>query len=122
MHPGQARRRIDATTGREVQTVAGHTSAIKTLVELPDGLVAGGSQVGTMRLWVVGTGGLVRTLPHGSPVWSAAALKGGLLASGAHGGTVTIWRGSFSGVSFYERNLVASIVPCLFRNHDVSLQ
>ena len=83
----------NAETGAQLRTLEGHTSAVMSLAVLPAGLIASGSMEcwdetvrdknGTVRIWKVETGELVRTMPD-QHSWVAAlvSLSGGLLAVG----------------------------------------
>ena len=76
----------------------GHTNWVRSVTFSPDGeLLPSGSRDGTVRLWRVANGGLVRTLvgPMGWNAWiSSVAFSpdGVLLASGSDDKTVRLWR------------------------------
>jgi WD40 repeat protein len=56
-----------------VRTLSGHTSTVNSVAFSPDGrLLASGSDDGTIKLWEVATGNLVRTLTGNDPVGSIA--------------------------------------------------
>lgn len=80
------------TTGEEVYNLAGHTDSVSTVVLLPNGYLASGSNDRTVKIWDVNSANLVRTLKgHESKVLSLAILKNGLLASLADDGQIIIW-------------------------------
>lgn len=78
---------------RLVATFGGHTGGIGRPAWSPDGaLLASPSFDGSVGLWDVRSGGLVRSLPiAGQPCTTAFDRTGQLLAVGHLGGTVSIW-------------------------------
>jgi WD40 repeat protein len=84
----------EATSGRLIATLQGHTGAIRGVALSEDGgLVASGSVDGTVRLWEVPSGQPLAILQgHTLSVEGVALSKdGGLLASGSLDGTVRLW-------------------------------
>jgi len=73
----------------------GHSSAVESVAFSPDNtLVASGSGDGTVKLWRVSDGVLIRTLVgHTDLVYSVAfSPDGRMIASGSEDGTVRVWR------------------------------
>jgi WD40 repeat protein len=73
----------------------GHAVAVYSVVFSPDGrLLASGSEDGTIKLWRVADGSLVRTLTgHRDLVRSVSfSPDGRLLASGSYDNTIKLWR------------------------------
>jgi WD40 repeat protein len=87
----------DATTGKPVLTLRGHTAAAFSVAYSPDGRrLASGSADGTIKLWEAATGKAIVTLRgHKGAVASLAhSPDGRLLASGSADGTVKLWEAS----------------------------
>jgi Tol biopolymer transport system component len=84
----------DAENGREIQTLLGHNSVVKSVVYSPDGrFIVSGSSDSTIKIWDSFTGKELRTLSgHSAAVNSLAFSPNGLyLVSGASDNTVKIW-------------------------------
>ena len=84
----------DASTLEEVRYIP-TDAPVRSVAFAPDGqTLASGSRDGTVRLWRVADGVLLRTLEgHTDGVWSVAfAPDGATLASGSRDGTVRLWR------------------------------
>jgi WD40 repeat protein/serine/threonine protein kinase len=83
----------DATTGQELQNLAGHTGAVRSVVFSSDGrwIVSGGDDR-TLRIWDTTTGQVIRTFKGPSLGVASVALSadGKLLASGGDR-TVRLW-------------------------------
>ena len=61
------------------------------MAALPNGLIASGSEDGTVKIWNSSTGGLVKTLTgFNNPVWSLSVLPNGNLACGSFS-QIQIW-------------------------------
>lgn len=108
--------------GRCVQTLQGHGDSVFSLASLSSGRrTASGSKDGTVRVWDVGSGCLMRTLRgHGGPVRSIADLGSGLLASGSEDSRIMIWNtetgvcvGTLEGHAFSVMSVVV-LRPGLF--------
>lgn len=86
----------DATTGKLIYTLAGHTKKVHGVCFSPDGRLAasgGGDDDMTIRLWSVKSGELVRIIQgHAGGVWTVAFLPNGQhLLSSSHDNTLRLW-------------------------------
>lgn len=87
----------DATTGRELKSLSGHSDSVTSISFSPDGLmVASGSQDQTVKLWDVQSGKELRTLtPQSETQYSVNAIAfspdGKTVAGGSHEGIVRLW-------------------------------
>ncbi|MGH9702704.1 MAG: caspase family protein, partial [Candidatus Acidiferrales bacterium] len=88
----------DAETGRELRTLAGHSSRVNSVSFSPDGrTLASGSEDKTIKLWDVATGQEIRTLASsadsifGEVSSVAISPDGRILAAGKDDHTVTLW-------------------------------
>jgi WD40 repeat protein len=101
--PGEARM-WEVTTGRCLHILKGHPNQVDSVAFSPDGRMlatAGVGQVGEneplydsdVRLWDVGTGHLVRTLPDAENAYSPVVFSpdGALLATRGGGSQVKLW-------------------------------
>ncbi|MBI3656099.1 MAG: WD40 repeat domain-containing protein, partial [Acidobacteria bacterium] len=83
----------EVETGTLVRTFEGHNQVVETVAWSPDGQYlasgAGAPFDGTVKVWEVKTGRLIRTLIHGGPVSVAWSPDGNYLA--AAGGYIKIW-------------------------------
>ena len=79
---------VDDLLKQSIQT----QSKITSVAFDGSGMLASGSEDGTVQLWRVDSGELVNTLEAQSPVSSVAFDGSGLLASGSEDGTVKLWR------------------------------
>jgi WD40 repeat protein len=79
--------------GASALHLKGHTAAVRSVVFSPDGsLLASASCDGTVKLWQVSDGALLRTLEVGSPINDITfSPDGSLLVSGSWDGSVVIW-------------------------------
>jgi WD40 repeat protein len=81
--------------GQVRKTLRGHSNVVNTLVLLPNGHLASGSNDGTIRLWNLNDidRPLVKTMfAHNmNSVFCLALLRDGNLASGSKHGTIKIW-------------------------------
>ncbi|MGH8887418.1 MAG: WD40 repeat domain-containing protein, partial [Egibacteraceae bacterium] len=58
----------------------------------PDGQVLSGGADGSVRVWDLATGKLIRALEgHSGPVWAVAAAPDGQVLSGGDDGSVRVW-------------------------------
>jgi len=83
----------EASSGRELFTLNGHTDQIQGIVFSPDGRVLfTGASDRTVRLWEISTGRLLNTLRHTDAVFDIALLPDGRqLIAGTVNGTLTLW-------------------------------
>jgi len=82
----------NVSTDKTIQTLTGHTGGFRSLVVLPDGLLASGSLDSTIRIWNVTNGTCIKTLVgHSDYVTSLVILPNGLLKSGSYDNTIRIW-------------------------------
>jgi uncharacterized protein with WD repeat len=84
----------DAASGREIQTLQGHSSGVQSVAFSPDShTLASGSYDETIKLWDATSGTEIRTLlGHSNDVWSVAFSPNGYnLVSGGRDGTIKIW-------------------------------
>ena len=78
--------------GKELITLRGHTSTVKSLVYHESGILVSGSDDMTIKLWNTTSGEVLRTLTgHTSSVYSVALDKNGVLASASYDKTVKLW-------------------------------
>ena len=85
----------DVASGQLSCTVTGHTAAVRAVVFSPNGrfLVSGGDdRDGPVKLWDVGGGPAIGSLPHGDTVLCLAFSRDGAqLASGGKNRLIRIW-------------------------------
>ena len=84
----------DASTGKELHTLKGHTSRVTSVSFSPDGTrIASGSDDNTIRLWDVSTGEELHTLEgHMSSVFSVSFSPDGMrLLSQTNTGQKLVW-------------------------------
>lgn len=118
-----------AFKGSLSRTLIGHTGQVWSLVTLPDGRLASGSNDGTVKLWDVATGSCSATLRgHTGEVSSLAVLPDGRLASGSYDRTVKLWdvatescSATLSGPDPNLWWLVTSLAGIVAGTHDDSL-
>ncbi|OGT08747.1 MAG: hypothetical protein A2X78_02440 [Gammaproteobacteria bacterium GWE2_37_16] len=89
----------DPKSGKHLQTLNGHTNLIRHLTLLPNGLLASGSDDGTVRVWDMQSGRCLRVLRTDSKAEVYAppiALQNNIIVSGYCGGdpkkAVKIWQ------------------------------
>ncbi|WP_005037028.1 caspase family protein [Holophaga foetida] len=90
---GSAIRIWETATGRELQTLSGHTGVVKCLAFLPDGRrLVSGSRDKTVRLWDIDTGRLIRTFwGHQDEVRSIDVSPDGSILGSVEGLALRIW-------------------------------
>ena len=83
----------DASTGKEIKTLKGHTDAVMSLAFSPDGtILVSGSQDNTIRLWDATTEEYIKILRHTNGVRSLAFSPNGLtFVSGGWDKTIHLW-------------------------------
>jgi WD40 repeat protein len=86
---------LDATTGRQIYRLKGHSWTITALAFGPDpgiARLASASGDGTVRIWDVAACRDIQSLPHGGLVTCVAFSRDGRhLASGSRNRTVRVW-------------------------------
>jgi WD40 repeat protein len=84
---------VDATSGRTLVTLSGHTRPIGQIAYSPDGsMIATGSSDGTVRIWDPATGRLLLTLDHPAPIFGLAfGPDGRTIASMDTSGVIRLW-------------------------------
>jgi len=85
---------LDGITGRQTAILSGHTGSTRSLAFLPDGTsLVSGSDDGTIKLWDVQTGGVVKTFcGHKHWVYSVSiSADCTMIASGSADKTVRLW-------------------------------
>ena len=83
----------DASTGKEIKTLKGHTDAVMSLAFSPHGtILVSGSQDNTIRLWDATTEEYIKILRHTNGVRSLAFSPNGLtFVSGGWDKTIHLW-------------------------------
>ena len=84
----------DTETGRELQTLIGHTNSVRGVAIAPDGLTAiSASHDNTLKIWDLASGSELRTLTgHTDWVTQVAIAPDGLTAiSASHDNTLKVW-------------------------------
>jgi WD40 repeat protein len=92
--PGKDVLLVEATSGKELWKLQGHSGNIQALTFSSDGkILASGASDKVVRLWKVDTGKQLRILEgHQGPIRALAFSPGGaLLASGSDDGTARLW-------------------------------
>ena len=84
----------DSNSFTPVETLNGHTGAVRTLALLPNGDLASGSDDKIIRVWNMNNFSTKRILRgHKQAVCSLTILKSGLLVSASYDGVMYLWYG-----------------------------
>ena len=85
---------LNATTGKQIAVLSGHTDWVRSLAFSPDGiLLVSGSDDKTLKLWDVQTGGAVRAF-HGHTNWVysiSISANCTTIVSGSEDKTIRLW-------------------------------
>ena len=104
---------LDAITGITTSVLCGHTDTIHCLASSQDGtLLMSGSEDGTVRIWDVQTGGVIRTFDHHPANYFAASISsdGAMVALGTYDGTVRLCdvrTGERNSIKMYDGEVTA---------------